>query len=61
MNTENEYIEKFIKEVKEASANVKMDNLPLSDEFILMYIKSELEKLKSKEKRLVRGKNNYEL
>lgn len=61
MNTESEYIEKFIKEVKEASANVKMDNLPLSDEFILMYIKSELEKLKSKEKRLVRGKNNYEL
>ena len=54
MNTEDELLEEFEEEVKEAYYNVIMDNLPLSKEFVLEYIEKELEK--RREKTLVRKK-----
>ncbi len=56
MNTENEFLEELEEEVKQAFYNVKMDDLPLSEEFVLKYIKSELEK--HKDKVLVRRKED---
>ena len=43
-------VEQIRKRVLEAAASIKMDKLPLSDEYIVKYIEKRLKEIKDKEK-----------
>ena len=44
--------EKILKAIKEAAASVRMEHLPLSDEFIEEYTRKRLEQLEKKDSKV---------